>query len=196
MRSNLGESTITSTKKKITIGEEVDAVDTLGKQFLVWSNSFEEVIGKRNFYNISSLGSKVSIGISGVNNTACEHSLNLIHENFSILNFFEDKVAVPCSDTIVVDSEAFGRGVVEETNSVCNVHSNWISNKSFSTDNIPDNERVVILSTKGCKILFVEGERQRLDKHLVQLKSMHHLEGVEVPYYDVSLQSREKNLIK
>ena len=136
LRSNLGESTITSTKKKITIGEEVDAVDTLGKQFLVWSNSFEEVIGKRNFYNISSLGSKVSIGISGVNNTACEHSLNLIHENFSILNFFEDKVAVPCSDTIVVDSEAFGRGVVEETNSVCNVHSNWISNKSFSTDNL------------------------------------------------------------
>jgi len=47
-----------------------------------------------------------------------------------------DKVAIPGSDTIVVDGEALLGGVVEETNLVGNIHSNWISNQSFTTLNL------------------------------------------------------------
>jgi len=78
-----------------------------------------------------------------------------------------DKVAIPGSDTIVVDGEALLGGVVEETNLVGNIHSNWISNQSFTTLNIPDNERVVILATEGSKILLIVGKGQALDKNLV-----------------------------
>jgi len=72
----------------------------------------------------------------------------LIHENFGVLNFLLDKIAVPGPDAVVVDGEALGGSLVEEANFVGNIHSNWISNKGFAALNIPDNERVVILATK------------------------------------------------
>ena len=43
------------------------------------------------------------------------------------------------------------------------------------------------MSTEGSKILLVEGEGKTLDEHLVELESVHHLEGVEVPNDNVSL---------
>ncbi len=37
-------------------------------------------------------------------------------------------------------------------------------------------------------MLFIVGERQGLDEDLVELKSVHHLEGIEVPNNNVSLK--------
>jgi len=106
-----------------------------------------------------------------------------------VLNLLLDKVAFPSSDTIVVDGKALGGSVVEEANFVCNIHANWVSNQSFAALNIPDNERVVVLATEGSEVLLVEGERQALDEDFVQFKSMHHLEGIEIPDNDVSLET-------
>jgi len=57
-----------------------------------------------------------------------------------------------------MDGEALGGSVVVEGNLVGNVHANWISNERFAAFNIPDNERVVILSTQGSEVLLIEGE--------------------------------------
>ena len=73
---------------------------------LVWSDSFEQIIFERNFDDISSLGSEISELVCWVNDAASEHSLDLLHENLSVLNLLLDEVAVPSSDTIVVDGQA------------------------------------------------------------------------------------------
>jgi len=58
----------------------------------------------------------------------------------------------------------------------------------------PDYELVVILATEGRQVLLVVGERQTLDQHLVHLESVHHLERVEVPDDDISLNTRASKL--
>jgi hypothetical protein len=39
--ANLGKSTVTRSEEEVTVGEESNAVDTLGEESLVWTNSFE-----------------------------------------------------------------------------------------------------------------------------------------------------------
>jgi len=36
----------------------------------------------------------------------------------------------------------------------------------------PDNELVVILATERCQVIFVVGERETLDQHLVHLETV------------------------
>ena len=95
---------------------------------LLWANSLEEIVGERNFDNISGFGTEISERVCWVNDAANKDSLDSVHENLSILNLLLDKVEVPCSDTIVVDGQALRRSVVEETHLVGDIHSNWISN--------------------------------------------------------------------
>ena len=61
---------------------------------------------------------------------------------------------------------------------------------------IPDYELVVILTAKRSQILFVGGESEALDQHLVHFETMHHLEVVEVPDYDISLNTASTQTIK
>lgn len=106
-----------------------------------------------------------------------------------VLHLLLNEVQVPGSNAVVVDGEAFaGRGV-EEGHLVGDVHANWVSNEGLSTLDIPDNERVVILTAQRGEILLVETEGKRLDKHLVELESVNHLQGVEVPDDDIGLES-------
>lgn len=56
---------------------------------------------------------------------------------------------------------------------------------------IPDDERVVVLAAKGGEVLLIEREGERLDEHLVQLQSVHHLQVIEVPDDDVGLQKSQ-----
>ena len=60
---------------------------------------------------------------------------------------------------------------------------------------IPDNERVVILSTQGSKVLLVEREGKTLDQNLVQFESVLHLERLEVPDDDIGLKISKKQLV-
>lgn len=98
------------------------------EESLNWSNSLEEIIFKRNLDNISSFGSKISEGISRVNNTTGKDSLDLVHENFGVLDLLLDEIKVPTPETIVVDGETFGSSVVEETDFVGYIHTHGISN--------------------------------------------------------------------
>lgn len=53
---------------------------------------------------------------------------------------------------------------------------------------IPNDEGVVVLATKGGKVLLVVREGEALDEDLVELEALNDLEGVEVPNNDVSLK--------
>jgi hypothetical protein len=60
----------------------------------------------------------------------------------------------------------------------------------------PDYELVVILAAQRGQVLFVGGEGEVLDEHLVQLQAVHHLQRVEVPNDDVGLQHAGKPLFE
>lgn len=111
-------------------------MDTLGEQFLVGSKSLEEVVLKINLHDVSSLGSDVSEFVSGVNNAAGKNTLDLIGEDFGVFNLLLDEVEIPNAEAKGVDGQAFGSGVVEEANFVCNIHAYWISNEGFAAFNL------------------------------------------------------------
>ena len=54
----------------------------------------------------------------------------------------------------------------------------------------PDYELVVILAAERCQVVFVVGERETLDKHLVHLQTVLQLQGIEVPDEDVGLHNK------
>lgn len=53
---------------------------------------------------------------------------------------------------------------------------------------IPDNERVVVLSSEGSQVLLIEREGKTLDQNFVQFESVLHLEGLEVPDDNIGLK--------
>jgi hypothetical protein len=77
----------------------------LGEKFLSWSNSLEELLGKRNFNDITGLGSQVSELIVVINDATSKNSLDLAHNDVVEVDFLLDKVAGPELDPIVVDGD-------------------------------------------------------------------------------------------
>ena len=133
---DLGDLSITSTDKEVAVGEELDALDTLREQFLVGSKSLEKIVLEIDLHDISGLGSDVSEFVSGVDDTAGKNTLDLVSEDFGVFDLLLDEVEIPNAETKGVDGQAFGGGVVEEANFVCNIHANWISNECFAAFNL------------------------------------------------------------
>ena len=71
---------------------------------------------------------------------------------------------------------------------VGNIHTNWISNKSFAAFNIPDDKCIVILTSKRGKILLIKREGKTLNENFMKFESVFHLQGLEVPNDDISLK--------
>jgi len=57
---------------------------------------------------------------------------------------------------------------------------------------VPDDELVVVLPAERGKELFIVGEGETLDQHLVQFEALHDLQSVEVPNDDVRLNTCEQ----
>jgi len=144
---DLSKGSISWSEKEVAIRQQIDAVDSLWEESLIWSNPLEQVSLKWNLYDITSLGSEIGKRVSWINDATSENSLDLVHENLIVLNLLLNEIAVPGSNTEVVDGQALWGGIVEEADLVGDVHTNWVSNQSFAALNIPDNERVVILAT-------------------------------------------------
>lgn len=116
-------------------------------------------------------------------------TLDLSHVDVLVEDFLVNKVDSPDADTVVVDSDEFLVGVVEESDLVGNVHADSVSNNSFSRLNFPNDKLVVVLSAKRCQKLLVLGKVEILDEHFVQLEAVQHRHGVEVPNNDIGLES-------
>ena len=99
-------------------------------------------MGQWNLDNVSSLGADVGEGVGWVDDDTGEDSLDLRHENLGVLDFLLDEIAVPGSQTIVVDGEALWWSVVEEGDFVGDVHANWVSNQSFAAFNLIERNKI------------------------------------------------------
>lgn len=60
---------------------------------------------------------------------------------------------------------------------------------------IPNDESIIVLTTEGSEVLLILRERERLDQDLVELETVDHLEGVEVPNDDIRLNKRVITLL-
>jgi len=127
--------------------------------------------------------------IIGSNGNAVVDTLNLTHVDVLVKNLLLNKVDSPDADSVVVDSDEFLVGVVEESDLVCNVHADSVSDNSFSRLNFPNDKLVVVLPAKRSQKLLVLGEVEILDEHFVQLEAVQHRHGVEVPNDDIGLES-------
>jgi len=142
----LGDCAVASTDEKITVGQELHAVDTLGEESVSGSNSLKETALKINLDNITSQCTHVSARVIWRNNDALVNSLDCAHCEVLEEDLFLDIVDVPDADTIVVDCHKVIVCVVEEGNFVSDVHANSMATDGFSTFGIPDNELVIILA--------------------------------------------------
>ena len=96
------------------------------------SNSFEETLVKADLNDISSESSKVGNTVIRGDNDALVNSLDLTHSEILVENLLLDEIAVPNTDTVVVDSNDVVVGVVEESDLVCDVHANRVATDGFS----------------------------------------------------------------
>lgn len=79
--------------------------------------------------------------------------------------------------------------IVEESDLVGDIHAHSMSADGFPTLSFPDYELVVVLATERCQVIFVVGERETLDQHLMHLQTVLQLQGIEVPDYNISLKA-------
>jgi len=189
LRVDLGNLSITSSDEEVAILEELDAVDTLLEQMVLGTNTLVKVVLKIDAHNVTGLCTNESIFIIRGDAAANVLSFNLIGEDLGVLDLLSNKVEVPVADSKVVNGDTLGSSVVVEANLVGNVHTNGVSNDGFAAFNLPNDESVVVLSTERCQELVSMAEGQRLNEDFVKLKSMHHLESVEVPNDNVSLEA-------
>ena len=74
------------------------------------------------------------------------------------LDFLVHEIHIPDLDSVAVNAEQLRIGVVVELDLVGGASTDWVAADSFSSFNIPDNELVIILSTKGRKVSLVVGK--------------------------------------
>lgn len=158
---------------------------------LVGADALEEASLEVDLNDISSSGSEVGHAVVWRNFNALENSLDLAHVDVLVSDLLGYEVAVPDTEAVVVDGDELVVGVVKEFDLVGDVHTDWVTAEGFASFNVPDHKRVVVLSSKRSKVLFVSGEGKILDHFLVKFQSLDHLQSVEIPNDDVCLHAKQ-----
>jgi len=70
LASHFGNGSIPGTDEQVSVGQGVDAIDSLLEKSLGWANSLEELSLKGYFNDIAGLGAKVGNRVSLIND-AC-----------------------------------------------------------------------------------------------------------------------------
>lgn len=168
LASHFGNGSIPGTDEQVSVGQGVDAIDSLLEKSLGWANSLEELSLKGYFNDIAGFGAKVGNRVSLINDACREDTLDVAHVHIRELDLLGYKVDVPDLDSVVVNAKQLCVGVVEEPDLVSGVSSDWISTDGLSCLNVPDNQLVVVLSSERSKVALVEREGERLDQNFVQ----------------------------
>ena len=185
---NLCDGTITSTNNHVTVREELKHVDTLLEELFGWANTFVELTDKVNLDNVTGKSTEVSRGVIGVDLNALELSLDLASVDVVEVHLLGNEVAGPHAHTVVVDGDELVVDVVEELDLVGYIHADGVAADSLAGLDLPDHKVVVVLATQGSQVLLVLREGEGLDVDLVEFKTVHDLECVEVPDDNVRLK--------
>jgi len=142
------DSTVTGTDKEVTVGQELQAVDTLGEESVLRADALEKSTVQVDLNDITSEGAEVSGLVIRRDGNALVDSLDLAQSEVLEEDFLLGVVDVPDADSVVVDGDKFLIGVVVESDLVGDVHANGVTTNGFSTDGFPDYELVVILAAE------------------------------------------------
>ena len=128
----LCNSTVTGTDKHVTIGEELQAVDTLREESVAWADTLEKSTIEVDLNDVSCEGSEVGRLVIRGDGNALIDSLELSHGHVLEQNLLLSVVDVPDADTIVVDGDQVIACVVVEGDFVGNVHADSMTANSVS----------------------------------------------------------------
>lgn len=145
---DLGNGAVTSTSKEITVGKKGEHVDTLLEKALGGANTLVEATLKVDLNDVTSKGTKVSTGISGVDADALVLALDLAHVDVLVGYLFGNKVASPDAEAVVMDGDELVVGGVEEGDLVSNVHADGVAADGLAALDLPNDQLVVVLTTK------------------------------------------------
>ena len=130
---DLGDGTVACTYKKVSVGEKLHTVDSLGEQSVGWADTLEESAIEVDLNDITSECTHVGTLVVGGNADALVDSLDGAHGEILEQNLLLGVVDVPDADAIVVDGHQLFSGVVEEGDLVGDVHANGVSTDCLST---------------------------------------------------------------
>jgi hypothetical protein len=160
---DLGDGTVACTYKKVSVGEKLHTVDSLGEQSVGWADTLEESAIEVDLNDITSECTHVGTLVVGGNANALVDSLDGAHGEILEQNLLLGVVDVPDADAIVVDGDELLVCVVEEGDFVGDVHADSMPANGLATVSFPDYELVVILAAERCQVVFVVGEGETLD---------------------------------
>lgn len=169
---DFSDSTVTRAQEEVTIRQQLHAVDALGEEIVSWADTLEEPALEVDLDDVTGQCAHVRALVIGSDHDALINSLDLAHGQVLEQNLLLRVVDVPDADAIVVDSDQFFICIVIEGDLIGDVHANIVPTDCFSAFSFPDNELVVILATERCQVIFVVGERETLDQHLVHLETV------------------------
>jgi len=186
---DLGDCAVAGAQEQVTVCQQLHAVDALGEELVAWADTLEESALEVDLDDVASERAHEGTRIIGSNHNALVNSLNLAHGEVLEQDFLLSVVDVPDADTIVVDGDQLLIRVVEESDLIGNVHAYIVTADCFSALSFPDNELVVVLAAERRQVIFVVGERETLDQHLVHLQTVLQIQGIEVPDDDIGLKA-------
>lgn len=123
----LGDGTITRADQKVTIGEQLQTVDSLREEVVAGANSPENSPGEADLDDVASESTHVGAGVVGGDDDALIDSLDLAHGEVLEEDLLLLVVDVPDADAVVVDSDEVVAGVVVEGNFIGHVHADIVS---------------------------------------------------------------------
>lgn len=109
---------------------------TLLEKMLLRSKSLEEVVLKIDLHDVSSLGTKISILVVRRDAATDVLTLDLIGEDLGVFDLLAHEVQIPVADSEIVNGDALHGGIIVEANLVCDIHTNWVSDNSFTAFNL------------------------------------------------------------
>ena len=131
--SELSDGTVSRSDKEIVVTKKLHDVNSSLEKSLGWSNSLKETSGEGNLDDVSGESSEISHTVVWGNNDALIDSLNLSHGQVLVKDSLLDEIAVPNTDSVVVDGDKVVVSVVKESNLICNVHTNGMATDSLAS---------------------------------------------------------------
>ena len=129
---DFSDSTVTRAQEKVTIRQQLHAVDALGEEIVSWADTLEEPALEVDLDDISGQSAHVCALVIGSNHDALIDSLDLAHGQVLEQNLLLRVVNVPDTDAIVVDSDQFFICIVIESDLIGDVHANIVPTDCFS----------------------------------------------------------------
>ena len=171
---DLGDGAVAGADNDVAVGDERNAVDALREEALRGPELLEERALQTHLDDVARARAQVRERVRRVDDGAREDALQLAEVDVRARDLLVHQVRRPDPRRIVVHAKQLVLLIVIEFDLVHDVVSDGLSANRLARSQIPNNERVIVLTTDGSEVEFVAREGEALDEHLVKLEGVQH----------------------